>query len=701
MIPRKIIPHPLTLVFLFLLSSMGTCASLTVAVFQTSIPQPSIVASAQISTVLYDDAKTVIGPLGDVDRIDIALSKVPLIVQQAVLSAEDRSFYSHRGFSPLGIARALRSDASGGSLQGGSTLTQQYTKNAFLSQERTLSRKVDEFILSLRLESDRDKNRILQDYLNVVYFGRGTYGIEAAAHAYFGASASKLTLGQGAMLAALLKSPERLEPDRNLARLRARWKYVLDGMVSQGWLSADKRRTVKFPSVLPRKRALSHGNQSYLIDAVRSELSSLGLDPDSVRSGGLRIVTTLNARSQKAAVDAVREQSPTTQAAGLRVGLAAVRPGTGEIVALYGGNDYAHSQLNNATQAIGQAGSTFKPFALAAALSKGVSLDSWWNGTNGIHVNGYKVINFGDESWGQISLREATVNSVNSAFVQLSDKIGVASVVKMAERAGIPEDTFGMRNNLTFVLGTASPHPLDMASAYATFAAHGKSVSPTLIKSITNASGQVIYSHDPTTVQALRADVADQVTDTLCQVVTRGTGYRAAWLSRPAAGKTGTTDNNMSAWFVGYTPELSAAVMLVKDGTNGKPVSLSGTGGLQTVTGGSFPTMIWTAFMAAALKGTPVQDFTHMSRLKTPQAHSGSPNNLQQPSRSSQPFISPTTEPTRPARTSQPATLPSVSPSQTPTATPSSAPAPTSSPSDTQSPTPAPTQIPTPTTTSG
>jgi hypothetical protein len=353
-----------------------------------------------------------------------------------------------------------------------------------------------------------------------------------------------------------------------------------------------------------------------------------------------------------------------------------VKPGTGEVVALYGGADHRTSPLNNATQAIGQAGSTFKPFALAAALQNGITLDSNWNGDNGRDIGGYHVVNYGDKSWGDISLLKATENSVNSVYVDVENSIGVDKVADAALAAGIPADTVGLKRNLTFVLGTSSPHVIDLAHAYATFAAHGAEVATTTVTRVESADGSVLYESQPAPTQAFDPNIADQVTYALSHVVTDGTGSAAQNLGRPAAGKTGTTNDNRSAWFVGYTPQLATAVMLVKDGPDGQPVSLAGTGGMDSVTGGSFPAQIWTAYMTGALDGTDVVDFTDPYATSTP-TDTFSPSVT---SSSPTPSVSPSASPTDPP-TSSPSNTATESPTTSPTSAPTtSPPAPTTAP---------------------
>lgn len=580
----------------------------TYLVITTPIPKAADFTRAQTTIVYYADGKTELGRIGEYNRTEVPLSKIPLTLQRAVLAAEDKSFYSNSGFSVTGIARAFFSSGFGGG--GGSTITQQFVKNAYLSQERSLKRKLKELVLAVKLTNSSNKDAILADYLNSSYLGRGAYGVQAAARLYFAKDVSQLTVSESAVLASLLKSPEGFTPEKNLERLKIRWSWVLDQMVAQGWITESKRAEQSFPLIQPRVNANTlSGPNGYALDMVKRALKEQGYEEASLGVSGLRVVSTFDATAQVAAVKAVLKEGPKSGTDGLRIGMAAIRPGTGEVVAVYGGPDFATEPLNNATQAIAQAGSTFKPFALAAATEAGIGLGTMLPGKSGTVISGYKVNNYGGESFGKISLLFATEHSVNTAYVQLTSDIGVDAVMNAASRAGIPDDTPGIARNLTFVLGTASPHPIDVADAYATFAARGVHADPFVIKVIRGANGGILYQAAIHTDQAFDSLIADTVNLALKKVVTSGTGFEANKVGRPVAGKTGTTDSNMSAWFSGYAPNLAASVMFAKEDKNGKPISLRGTGGLSTVTGGSFPARIWTAFMKAALKDVPVEKF--------------------------------------------------------------------------------------------
>lgn len=611
--------------------------ALAFAVRLISVPQPSQIATAQTTILYYDDGVTELGRLGEANRVSIDFYQVPLQTQQAMLAAEDREFYEHGGFSIRGISRAVVTNLIGAAgAGGGSTITQQYAKNAYLTQERTISRKLRELVLSIKLETLISKDQILQDYLNTIYFGRGAYGIETAANQYFGKSVSQLEISESAVLAAIVQAPNGLTPEENLGRLTSRWNYVLDGMVEKSWISQEERSSITFPEIRPYERInVFGGPQGYLIEQVRQIMYETGITDDQINLLGLRVITTFNKVAQDAMIAAVNEQGPTENIEGLRIGVASVRPETGEVVAMYGGADYLENQLNNATQMIGQAGSTFKTFALAAGLENDVSLATTFSGENKTMVGTYEVVNYGNKSYGErITLLKATQDSINSAYVELADMVGPETVFNAAKRAGIPADAVGMEPNLAFTLGTTSPNVVDIAAAYATFASRGLQVAPSYIQSITAGSGDILYKLNPKPVQAFSTDIADTINYALQEVVQVGTGKAAKALGRPVAGKTGTTNDNKSALFAGYTPELSTAVMFVKDGPDGQPMTLSGTGGMRSVTGGSYPALIFTSYMKGALRDLPVQKFAGL-----PSGQPDGANPTDSPSASADPTI--------------------------------------------------------------
>ncbi len=584
---------------------------LGIAVATTEIPKPNDLAVAQTTRIYYDDGKTEIGRIGEANRTSVPLDRISPEMQAAMLAAEDRGYYNHGGFDPRGLARAAWNNFTGGTTQGASTITQQYAKNAYLTQEQSFSRKFKELVLSVKLETQSSKDEILADYLNTIYYGRGAYGIQAASRAYFGKSASKLDAAESAYLAAVIRAPSFYASKKGQDELQARWDYVVAGMVSTGALTQAEADALVFPTPLEWTGAYNYfkGPNGYLLESARLALLQLGYTDDDINLNGYRVTTTINKQAQDGAIEAVEQYGPTYNTEGLRIGMASVRPGTGEIVAMYGGKNYLRNQLNDATQATALAGSTFKPFALTAALEDGIGLYSTWDGSSPRTIQGYTLQNYGNVSYGTVTLLKATENSINTPYVELGLAVGTDNVRKAAIRAGVPKDTTGLKADPTTVLGTASPTALDMANAYATFAARGERADTALIKQVKTPDKETDFELDVKTKQEFDENVMDNVNFALQQVVNVGTGTTALGLGRPSAGKTGTTDNNMSAWYVGYTPQLSTAVMMAKSDKNGNMVTLEGTGGLSSVTGGSFPAQMWTAYMRSALEGEPVETF--------------------------------------------------------------------------------------------
>ena len=607
---RRYVPSFKQLLALVAVGFLALVAMIGVAYSATDIPKPNQLISAQTSIVYYSNGKTEIGRFGDQNRIIVPLDQVPDHVQKAVIAAEDRSFYENRGISPSGIARAFWNNLRGGSTQGGSTITQQYAKNAYLSSERTYTRKIKEFFIAVKLARRDNKNQILQDYLNTIYFGRGAYGIQTAAQTYFGKDVQDLTVAQGAVLASVIRSPANYDPERYPDRLASRFNYVLDGMVAKGWLSPSERAGLQVPPLAKAKKPRG-GTTYYLMDSVRRELKANGFTDRDIDLGGLRITTTFDRKAQRAAVAAVRQERPRENARNVHIGLSAVEPGTGAVVAMYGGADAGG--LNEVTQARVQPGSAFKPFALAGALQDGIGLKSRFEGNSPLDLPGTskQVNNEFDRSYGSsVDLIKAIEQSINTAFVDLTLQMGPRKVVNAAVDAGIPQDTPGLEANAVNTLGTASVRNIDMANAYATFAANGQRAQWHTVEEVKGSNGGVRYRAKSDTTRAFGKDVTADVNYALQQVVRNGTGTEARALGRPAAGKTGTAalrpNTTTSAWFVGYTPQLAAAVDFYK-GT-GK-ADLDGVGGLSTFFGGEYPARIWTAFMTAALQNTKVENF--------------------------------------------------------------------------------------------
>ena len=445
--------------------------------------------------------------------------------------------------------------------------------------------------------------------------------------AYFGHDASKLTVAEGALLASVIRGPSFYDPGLGAsqkANAEARVKYVLDGMVSQGWLTPQARAKITFPKTILKARVVRSGPMGYIINEVKVELTQkLGVKPSDIDRGGLRIITTISKKAQDSAVRAVNGNMPSEKdAPNLHVGLTAIRPGDGAIVAMYGGKDYSKIQINTATQATMQGGSTFKVFGLLAALQKEISTKTQFDGYSPQYFPEFvgpgdprgKVPNFDNEQFGTIDLRTALAHSVNTVFAQLNIKLAAPGVKATGVRdaavlAGLPKNTAGLGTGMNNILGTASPHVIDMANAYATIAAQGVRATPYLISRVTSANGTIDYTAKKDLSPAFDKAVTADVTDAMTQVVTRGTGTGALALGRPAAGKTGTTDKNLAIWFDGFTPQLSAAVAIYKgQGRTAGTVPTTYKDG-SNLSSGFVPVNIWTAFMKGTLEGAPVRDF--------------------------------------------------------------------------------------------
>ncbi|GAA2241206.1 transglycosylase domain-containing protein [Kitasatospora cystarginea] len=600
------------------------------------VPDAHAAATAQSNTWVYQDG-TPIARTGQTNRQNVGLDKVSPAAQHAALAAEDRNFYHEGAVNLKGLTRAAFNTATGSTTQGGSTITQQYVKNTYLTQKQTISRKVKELFISLKVDATQSKDEILAGYLNTSYYGRGAYGIQAAAQAYFGVDAGRLDAAQGAYLATLLNAPSAYDvstatPKGKQAAID-RWNYVLDGMVQQNWLTADQRAAVTFPQVREPKSAPGlSGQAGYLVGAATDYLTSHGIVTDAeLARGGYTITLTVDAEREQDLQDAVQQQltdnlSPDRRKkdADAQAGAASVDPKTGAVVALYGGSDATRHWVDNATRQDYQAGSTFKAIALAAALDSGartqngvrISPDTLYDGTSGRPVAGgtgtpYAPPNEGGTDYGRITLQQATDWSVNSVFAQLAQDTGLEKVRQTAVALGLPADTPGLAAHPSIPLGTATPSVLDMAGVYATLDNDGQQITPWIVKSLEH-EGEQVKLPAPETAQAVGKQTAQAVTTMLQGVVSDpgGTGYRAQALGRPVAGKTGTTDNSRSVWFVGYTPELVTSVALFgQDPATGAQVTLDGVGGVSAAAGGKFPTQVWTAYMKSALAGKPISDF--------------------------------------------------------------------------------------------
>lgn len=583
----------------------------TLGYVSTTIPEPNAAAAGQTSTVYYDDGTTVIGTFKSEDRRIVGIDDISQNMQQAAIAAEDNSFYENRGISVKGLTRAVFGVLTDNYAGGGSTITQQYVKNYYLSNERTLERKVREMFLAIKIDQEKSKDQIMADYLNTIFLGRQSYGVEVAARNYFGKSAKDLSVEESALMAAIIQRPNLADPYENPELLEDRFHYVLNNMAENGYITEEDAQNAQMPEVKPeRKENERLGQTGYLMDAVKKELLANGLTEDQINRGGYTIVSTFNRDRMADSLEAVDTLPKLKE--GMHVGLTSVDPSTGEVKAIYGGPNYFDQMLNDSTQQTAQAGSTFKPFALVAGLEAGYRLNDTFRGSQTTYPNDgspWTVNNFGGANYGSVSLLTATENSINTAYAQLNINVGPEKLKDVAIRAGLPENTQGLDTNAANVLGTASPTTEQMASAFSTFAAQGVYRAPHMVRSVTDPQGETLYKPDTKGERKFDKDIMAETTYALSRVVTSGSGSYASNLGRPAAGKTGTSTDSYSAWFVGYTPELSTAVSIFRTTPEGHPTEIGSYGGRGEVTGGSFPVQVWTEYMTLALDGTDVQEF--------------------------------------------------------------------------------------------
>lgn len=542
------------------------------------------------------------------NRLPVKLSQVPKDLQNAFIATEDNRFYSHHGVDPIGIMRAIWVNiAHDGVAEGGSTITQQLARNAFLTQDRTLKRKIMEAMLAIRIEQYYTKQEILEMYLNQIYFGQGAYGVQAAAHVYFGKNVQDLDLAQSAMLAGLPQSPNYYSPLTNYKAGKARQAVVLGQMVKYDYIdqaTADKAKDEDLGLREKSEAAHSDNNASYFIDYVISEIAEKYGD-DAVYKDGLKIYTTIDMKAQDAAVQAMHnlpnfytDDKGLTQPQGA---LIAINPHNGYIVAMVAGR--GDDSFNRAVLAERQPGSAFKPFVYLAAIQDGMTPGTVMDDKK-IEFNGWSPKNYEGTYSGQMTLRYALQHSVNTIAVQLADAVGMRKVLNLASSLGITTLDDSKDNNLAAALGglTNGVKPIDMAVAYGTLANGGVKVKPVAITKIVDRNGQVVEENSTEEQRVVDPKYAYVITNMLESVMSGGTGGGAS-IGRPVAGKTGTTDESKDAWFVGYTPDLVAAVWMGDD---------YGIETLDGITGGTVPAVIWRDFMSQALNAMeiPASDFT-------------------------------------------------------------------------------------------
>ncbi len=699
------------------------CVAVLTMYSRAELPNAQNVDAKFQTTIVYGaDGKTEIGRFAAQNRIWKPLRDIPPVVQDAVIAAEDRSFRTNTGVSFTAVVRAALNNVRGGARQGGSTITQQYVKNAYYSTtDRSVGRKATEFFVSIKTAQTLSKDEILEGYLNIIYFGRGCYGIEAAANCYFGHGVDKLTASQAAYLAGILTAPEYFDSGTAGAKAQAkvRWNYVLDGMVLSGTLSAEERAAIgpTPPKLEKRTRAATPAARTqteYLLGMVREEARRYGITEQDLQRGGYRITTTFDVKKVRMAEDSVRKVLGKRRPKGTQIAVATVDASNGRIVSVYAGDGTRDN--NGVTQDIAQAGSTFKPFTLIAALEgereagdcepkkPGPDSMSLRSRVDGRSPQRFKdlpapVNNVESGNYREIDLVKATAESVNTAYVRLNEMVKPEHTRNVAICAGLPGPgpdgrggTRGLNAGLNNVLGVSSPHPIDMARAYATIASGGIYHDTYSIAKITQ-NGTVVAERETEGKRVFDEGVIADATFAMQAVVKEGSGKRVQAVGRPVAGKTGTAEKNKAAWFAGFTPRYATIVVMHRLDRKGYPVPLVPFAGVQgQVYGGTLPARVWTDYMRAFLDGSEVQEFP-------PPTYGGKAVNAAPTPTPSASTPSPTMTPTPSASTPSPTMTPSPSasspsPSATPTPTPtapspspsSSLPLPTVSPPPTPSP---------------
>jgi penicillin-binding protein 1A len=587
-----------------------------------SLPQEKPQADSRVSTVYAVDGS----PIGEFkeaeSRVVIPPDQIPKTMKIAVVASEDHEFYNHSGVDWRGIVRAFWADVQHRSLkQGGSTITQQLSKNLYTDGERTITRKAKEALIAAQVERVLSKDEILAKYLNTVYMGDSVFGVEAAAQSYFKKPAKDLTLSEAALLAGVLPAPSLYSPRSHAAAAESRRNEVLDRVQKYGLASPEevaKARAEK-PKIFPPPGVV--GRYPYFLDYLRIYLLEVKkYDPELVFRGGLRIETTLDPHLEEEAQKILKKTLPNPKDP--EAALVSVEPQTGFVRTLVGGTDWNDSKVNLALGRLGggsgrQAGSAFKPFVLARAFEAGVTPKKTYSAPSCITPRGFtaQVCNYEGGSYGSADLNRAMAKSINTVFVQLIVDVGIRQTAELAKRLGITSIDLNKPVYGGIAIGTQEVSPLDMSSAFGVFAARGLRAEPTPVLKITQRDGSVLEDNttEDRTTRVLEEPVADNVNKVLTGVIEAGTGT-AAKIGRPAAGKTGTSEEYQNAWFVGYTPVLSTAVWMgYKEGN----IPLRGIHGVGSVAGGTWPARMWHDFMTEAMKGIPPTEFTQPAPIES------------------------------------------------------------------------------------
>lgn len=606
------------LILKWVLGIIGALLALGIGAFAylyatTEIPQPESIAVAENTTVYYADGTTPIGTFSEQNREIIDCSVLPDYVGQAVVASEDRSFYTNRGIDLVGIARAFWNNLTTGSRQGGSTITQQYAERYYLGETTSYLGKAREAILALKIAQAQDKDQVLCNYMNTIYLGRGTYGIQAAAKAYFGKEAKDLTVAEAAMLAGIIPSPSSWDPAVDPEQAQARFTRVLRIMQEDGYITAQEQQEAQFPQTIEYTQQNSYqGANGYLLQMVRDELTGDGtFSAEQLDTGGYAIVTTIDKSKQDLMYSVVSPAQNGMQGVipdGMEFGGISVNAKDGSIISVYAGEDYLTKQLNQATQSVYEIGSTMKPMALLGAIQEGVNLDTVFNGNSPRKFDGIAdpVGNFGNMSYGNVNLYTATAQSLNTVYMDVQAKLGTQCIAEIAKEAGAESDALDGTNPFT-VLGNNALTTKDVARMYATIANQGNRPNIHIVSSVKNTDGEDIYKAPTDTTQVFDANDTALVTKAMTGTVQNGTATEALAVGHNLAMKTGTANDSYAASAVGFTPSVVSVFAMWYPDANGNPQEVPAFGGWSG--GSDYPVHLFTQYMTQALAGTDNETF--------------------------------------------------------------------------------------------
>lgn len=577
------------------------------------IPQPESIAVAENTTVYYSDGTTPIGTFSEQNREIIDCSVLPDYVGQAVVASEDRSFYTNRGIDLVGIARAFWNNLTTGSRQGGSTITQQYAERYYLGETTSYLGKAREAVLAIKIAQAQDKDQVLCNYMNTIYLGRGAYGIQAAAKAYYGKDAKDLTLPEAALLAGIIPAPSSWDPAVNPDQAQSRFDRVLRIMQEDGYITAQERQDAQFPQTIEYSQTNSYqGPNGYLMQMVRDELTSNDIfTAEQLDTGGYSIITTIDKSKQDlmyATVSPSQNGMQDVIPSGMQFGGISINAKDGSIISIYAGEDYLTQQLNQATQSVYEIGSTMKPMALLGAIQEGVSLNTSFNGNSPLRFDGIQdpVANFGNTSYGYINLYNATANSVNTVYMEVQDKLGTQRIAEIAKQAGAESDQLDGTNPFT-VLGNNALTTKDVARMYATIANGGKRSTVHIVNTVKSTDGEDLYKTSTDTTQVFDANDTALVAKAMTGTVQYGTATEALSVGHTLAMKTGTANDSFAASTVGFTPSVVSVFAMWYPDANGNPQEIPAFGGWSG--GSDYPVHLFTQYMTQALAGTPNESF--------------------------------------------------------------------------------------------